>query len=195
MTETTLSLQSSIYAHSAVLNSLVSLWKGDITTLEIDAIVNAANDSLLGGGGIDGAIHKKAGPKLKEECSKLKGCKEGCAKLTLGYKLPSKYIIHTVGPNLSNRALNNSDEVTLRNCYLNSLSVGLKNKIKSIAFCCISTGIYNFPNDKAAHIALSTVREWLEDNYENVSRIVFCVYTDEDFSIYQNLMVKYFPTK
>ncbi|OUM67423.1 hypothetical protein PIROE2DRAFT_5174, partial [Piromyces sp. E2] len=135
--------------------------RGDITSLEVDAIVNAANSQLLPGGGVCGAIHSRAGRQLAEECYKIGYCDTGDAVITKGYKLPAKHVIHTVGPT-------NGDGEKLRSCYIRCLEVLVENNLRSIAFNCISTGIYGFPNDKASHIALKTVREWLEtgDNKE-----------------------------
>jgi len=168
------------------LNSKVSLWQGDITVLEIDAIVNAANSSLLGGGGVDGAIHRAAGPKLLSECEELRGCPTGQAKITGGYKLPSKHVIHTVGPQ-------GEKPEALRSCYVNSLQLMLENNLRSIAFPCIATGIYGYPRDRAANVALTTVRKFLEENSEKVDRVIFTVFLEEDKQVYEELMQKYFP--
>ena len=126
------------------------LWRGDITTLGIDAIVNAANTTLLGGGGIDGAIHSKAGPNLLEECRRLRGCEVGQAKLTSAYKLPCKYIIHTVGPQDQNPA-------ALASCYKECMKLAMAHNIRSLCFFCIATGVYGYPNDQAAEIAIKTI--------------------------------------
>ncbi|XP_050502712.1 macro domain-containing protein CT2219-like [Diabrotica virgifera virgifera] len=170
--------------HSLV--NKISYFSGDITHLEIDAIVNAANSSLLGGGGVDGAIHRAAGSLLKEECKTLGGCQTGEAKITGGYKLPAKYVIHTVGPR---------GEKTdyLRNCYKNSLEVMLDNKLRTIAFPCISTGIYGYPNLPAAHVAAYTVRKHLEAHEGDIDRVIFCLFMDEDKKIYEELLQSYFP--
>ncbi|CAG9861962.1 unnamed protein product [Phyllotreta striolata] len=164
----------------------ISYFSGDITHLEIDAIVNAANSSLLGGGGVDGAIHRAAGSNLVEECRTLGGCPTGEAKITGGYKLPAKYVIHTVGPQGEKTDL-------LRNCYNNSLQVMLDNKLRTIAFPCISTGIYGYPNLPAAHVAAYAVRKHLEANPNAVDRVIFCLFMEEDKKIYEGLLQSYFP--
>uniref|UniRef100_T2MJL7 MACRO domain-containing protein 2 n=1 Tax=Hydra vulgaris TaxID=6087 RepID=T2MJL7_HYDVU len=173
--------QENKYPSQKEVNSKVSLWQGDITTLEIDAIVNAANPSLMGGGGVDGSIHQAAGPTLKKECSTLDGCCSGEAKITSGHCLPAKYIIHTVGPVGKNPDL-------LESCYKNCLQLVLDFEIKTIAFCCISTGIYGYPNKDAAHVALKYVRHWLQEHYNKIDRIIFCTYISKDFEIYKELM-------
>ncbi|KAL0114376.1 hypothetical protein PUN28_011562 [Cardiocondyla obscurior] len=163
----------------------VSMWQGDITSLEIDAIVNAANSSLLGGGGVDGAIHRAAGPNLRKECATLGGCKVGEAKITGGYMLPAKYIIHTVGPR-------GEKPDKLKECYENSLSIAKENSLRTIAFPCISTGIYGYPQRPAAKVAISTVKNFLLDNKDAVDRIIFCLFLETDKDIYEDLLQKYF---
>ncbi|XP_017799339.1 PREDICTED: macro domain-containing protein CT2219-like [Habropoda laboriosa] len=158
----------------------ISIWQGDITSLEIDAIVNAANSSLLGGGGVDGAIHKSAGPNLK------KGCRVGEAKITGAYMLPAKYVIHTVGPQ-------GEKPEKLRECYENSLAVAKDNESRVIAFPCISTGIYGYPQRPAAKVAISTVKKFLLDNKDAVDRVIFCLFLKSDKDIYEELLQKYFP--
>lgn len=172
------------------LNMKVSLWRGDITALEIDAICNAANRSLLGGGGVDGAIHRAAGQKLKEECMKLNGCDTGDAKITGGYKLPARYIIHTVGP------IGEIPE-KLRSCYRRCLEVAKQEKVRSIAFPCISTGIYGYDVKKATPVVMETVRAWLKhkDNSKHIDKIIFCVFLIEDVRVYEENMLKYFPVE
>ncbi|CAH0598796.1 unnamed protein product [Chrysodeixis includens] len=164
----------------------VSIYRGDITKLELGAIVNAANSMLKAGGGVDGAIHRAAGPFLQEECNSLNGCPTGQAKITAGYHLPAKFVIHTVGPQ-------DGSPKKLAECYENSLSYCRQYKLKSIAFPCISTGIYGFPNRLAAHIALRICRKFLEENHEEMERIIFCTFLPIDVDMYETLMQMYFP--
>ena len=154
---------------------------GDITKLNVDAIVNAANSSLLGGGGVDGAIHRAAGKELEFECRMLAGCKTGQAKMTKGYNLPADFIIHTVGPVWNNGV--EEPEILLQSCYKNSLRLANENGLNRIAFPCISTGIYKFPKLQAAQIAVKTVKTFCETN-ETPSHITFCCFLDEDAQIY-----------
>ncbi|CBY35802.1 unnamed protein product [Oikopleura dioica] len=169
--------------------SRVRIVQGDITKLKTDAIVNAANRSLLGGGGVDGAIHRAAGPELFKECRTIKGCKTGDAKITHGYNLPATWIIHTVGPNLNA----GDDKEKLRDAYQNSLNLAIDTKeIKTIAFPCISTGIYGYPQEEAAHIALEVTRKTLKE-YEILEEVIFCVFLDSDREIYERLKPVYFP--
>ncbi|XP_031227934.1 ADP-ribose glycohydrolase MACROD2 isoform X11 [Mastomys coucha] len=174
------------------LSEKVSLYRGDITLLEVDAIVNAANASLLGGGGVDGCIHRAAGPCLLAECRNLNGCETGHAKITCGYDLPAKYVIHTVGP-IARGHINGSHKEDLANCYQSSLKLVKENNLRSVAFPCISTGIYGFPNEPAAVIALGTIKEWLAKNHQEVDRIIFCVFLEVDFKIYKKKMNEFFP--
>ncbi|WP_026495727.1 O-acetyl-ADP-ribose deacetylase [Butyrivibrio sp. WCD3002] len=164
--------------------SSIKYHTGDITKLKVDAIVNAANSSLLGGGGVDGAIHRAAGPELLAECRTLNGCRTGEAKITKGYKLPAKHVIHTVGPIYSGR---DTDATVLRNCYWNSLETAKANDLHSIAFPGISTGVYGYPKKEAAVIALKTVREWLEENSGYDIEITIVNFSEEDYVIYQTV--------
>ena len=162
----------------------IKIIKGDITKVKAEAIVNAANKTLLGGGGVDGAIHRAAGPKLLEECKKLGGCETGEAKITRGYNLPAKYVIHTVGPIWQGGEYN--EEENLASCYKNSLKLAVENNIKSIAFPSISTGAYGFPIEKAAPIALREVKNFLEKD-KAIEQVIFVLFSETDFQIYQNL--------
>lgn len=155
----------------------------DITTLDCDAIVNAANSSLLGGGGVDGAIHRTAGPELVHECRLLGGCKTGQAKLTAGYQLQARHIIHTVGPVWNGGEKN--EAALLKSCYQNSLNLCIDHGLQSVAFPCISTGIYLFPKELAAAIAVDTCREFLENNKLDIT---FCCFQREDFNLYTELL-------
>jgi len=157
----------------------------DITSLKVDAIVNAANATLLGGGGVDGAIHMAAGHQLLEECKSLCGCETGRAKLTRGYKLPAKYVIHAVGPVWQGGE--KGEEDLLAGCYRHSMELARQNAIKSIAFPCISTGVYRFPKELAANIAVQTVKACLR-KFPDIERVVFCCFSDQDFSIYTKLL-------
>ena len=165
--------------------SNIQIIKGDITKLKVDAIVNAANPSLLGGGGVDGAIHRAAGSELLEECRTLFGCDRGEAKITKGYNLPAKFVIHTVGP-IWRGGFGGEAEV-LRNCYLNSLKLAEKYNLKTIAFPAISTGVYGYPKDQAARIALSTVGEYLK--HSSIETVIFVLHSEEDLFIYQKIQV------
>ncbi|XP_018648098.1 hypothetical protein Smp_140900.1 [Schistosoma mansoni] len=192
------------------LGSRISLWRGDITHLQIDAIANAANSQLRGGGGVDGAIHRAAGSQLLEACQKLSGCPTGDAKLTPGFNLPSKYVIHCVGPVGRN-------DVALESTYRKALELCSEHNIQSIAFPCISTGVYEvqktrenkkridlikglddqifkpdfpddcFPNEAAAKVALHTVLSYLKSHQE-IQRVIFCIFMDVDYKIYENLI-------
>jgi len=158
---------------------------GDITQLEVDAIVNAANNSLMGGGGVDGAIHRTAGNQLIEECRSLGGCETGEAKITKGYLLPAKYIIHTVGPVWHGGS--SGEEVKLANCYRNSLDLAFIYHCKTIAFPNISTGVYHFPKEKAAKIAVKEVKSFLHDN-PFIDKVYFVCFDTDNLNIYQNIL-------
>ena len=155
------------------MDKRISIIIGDITKQETDAIVNAANTSLLGGGGVDGAIHRAAGRELLEECKTLNGCPTGEAKITKGYNLKAKYVIHTVGPVWNGGKYN--EEEKLAGCYRNSLSLAAKNKIKSISFPSISTGVYRFPVDKASKIALREINNFLKKDKSLQSVVIVCI--------------------
>ncbi len=159
---------------------------GDITRLEVEAIVNAANKSLLGGGGVDGAIHRAAGPGLLEECRKLHGCETGEAKITGGYRLKAKYVIHTVGPIY--RSSDPTCEGLLRACYYNSLELAKEHDIHTIAFPAISTGVYGYPRQQAASVALRTVSEWLAENPDYGMVVIMSCFDQETRQCYQNVI-------
>jgi O-acetyl-ADP-ribose deacetylase (regulator of RNase III) len=155
--------------------------QGDITRLDVDAIVNAANSSLLGGGGVDGAIHRAAGPELLAECRTLGGCPTGEARMTAGYRLPARHVIHAVGPVYQGGG--NREAEALRSCYRESLRLAEAAGLQSVAFPCISTGIYGYPKADACRIAVSEVAWWLTD-HKLPARVVFCCFEDEDVKLY-----------
>ena len=159
--------------------------KGDITEQQVDAIVNAANNSLLGGGGVDGAIHRAAGSELLEECRGLNGCKTGEAKITRGYRLPARWVIHTVGPVW--KGGNNSEDQLLAACYRNSLSLAVLYEIKTIAFPSISTGVYRFPIDRAAKIAVREIETFLRAN-NTVEKIFMVAFDDNTYKHYRKVL-------
>lgn len=163
---------------------MIKIIKGDITKVtDMDAIVNAANSSLLGGGGVDGAIHRAAGPELLAECKTLHGCETGDAKITGAYNLPCKYIIHTVGPIWNGGSREEAD--LLANCYYNSMKLAAEKGIKSIAFPSISTGVYHFPVDLAAKIAVGTVKRFLDANPGTVEIVEWVLFDDRTYSYYE----------
>lgn len=166
----------------------IEVIKGDITQCEVDAIVNAANKSLLGGGGVDGAIHRAAGKELREECKKLGGAETGEAKITKGYKLPAKFVIHTVGPVYKGGTRGEAEK--LQACYENSLERARENGIRSIAFPAISTGIYHYPLEEATQIAVQTVKEKVE-KIEEIETVQFVAFDDKTYDTYKRVLKKY----
>lgn len=174
------------------MNNKIKLVKGDITKIEIDAIVNAANTSLLGGGGVDGAIHRAGGQAILDECVAIRnrqgGCKTGEAVISTGGKLPAKYVIHTVGP-VWNGDKKEKEDLLVKS-YRNSLMLAVDNHITSIAFPNISTGIYHFPKDKAAQIAIDTVNDFLNEN-ETIQEVVFVSFDDENYNLYDAILKQY----
>ena len=163
----------------------IRMIKGDITTLEVDAIVNAANKTLLGGGGVDGAIHRAAGPGLLEACRRLNGCETGGAKITEGFRLPARYVIHAVGPVW--RGGQHGEQELLRSCYTTSLELAEEKGLRSVAFPNISTGVYGFPKKEAARIALDAVRSFSGDR-GSVGEVIFVVFDEENAAIYRQLL-------
>ena len=164
---------------------MIKIIKTDITKLDVDAIVNAANNSLLGGGGVDGAIHRAAGSKLLDECRLLNGCNTGEAKITKGYNLKAKYVIHTVGP-VWHGGKQDEDKLLI-SAYNSSLKLAVENNIKTIAFPNISTGVYNFPKERAAIIAVHTVKKFLAEN-KNIEQVIFAIFDNENYDIYNKLI-------
>jgi len=167
------------------MNPKIKLVRGDITKLSVEAIVNAANKSLLGGGGVDGAIHRVAGPRLLEECRALNGCETGQAKMTKGYDLPANYVIHAVGPVWRGGA--KGEEELLADAYENALCLADEHGIKSIAFPNISTGVYGFPKEKAAAIAIKTAEEFLK-KHPKMGKVIFVCFDTENFDLYENIL-------
>ncbi|MDX9776701.1 MAG: O-acetyl-ADP-ribose deacetylase [Petrimonas sp.] len=164
------------------MNTRIELIKDDITTLDVDAIVNAANQTLRGGGGVDGAIHRAAGRELLQACIQLDGCETGHAKITPGFRLPAKYVIHTVGPVW--RDGKHGEPELLRSCYVESLNLATIEKCNTIVFPNISTGVYRFPKEQAAAIAIEAVRTFLEEE-EFPQKVIFCCFDDENYEIYE----------
>lgn len=158
----------------------IEIRQGDITQLEVDAIVNAANSSLLGGGGVDGAIHRAAGPELVEECRTIGGCPTGEARITRGYQLPARHVIHTVGPVYGETS---DDSKLLASCYENSLRLAVENNIATIAFPAISCGIFGYPIKEACQIAVDTTAEFLKNN-PSVKKVIFIQFSSEDHAVY-----------
>jgi len=163
----------------------IEIFRGDITKLEVDAIVNAANTTLLGGGGVDGAIHRGAGPELLAECRMLGGCRPGEAKITRGYRLPARFVIHTVGPVW--RGGKHGEPETLVNCYRKSFQLALENRIKTIAFPAISCGAYGYPIEEGALVAFNTTRDFLATNDE-IQEVIFAVWGDDIYEAYERLL-------
>ncbi len=170
---------------SNTFHNIIKTIKTDITLLNVDAIVNAANTSLLGGGGVDGAIHRKAGHELLEECKKLGGCATGFAKMTKGYRLPARYVIHAVGPRWCDGK--HGEPELLASCYKTALQIADSAGLESIAFPCISTGIYGYPPEEASKIAVGTVAECIP-SLKNIGKIIFCCFLDSNFKLYKNLL-------
>jgi len=188
-------VKSPAYPPKRSLLDRISLWQGDITILEIDSIVNAANSRLGGGAGVNGAIQDAAGPNLLKECLTLGGCETGSAKITKGYDLPAKHVIHAVGPvySLIHRETKASQ---LRSCYKTSLEIAVQNDLKHIAFPSLSTGIFGYPVEDATHIALDETRLFLETpDGDKLDRVIFVVWSNRDRDVYRNLIPHYFPAE
>ena len=167
------------------MDSRLSILRDDITTLDVDAIVNAADNALLGGGGVDGAIHRAAGPGLLDECRTLNGCETGDAKITGGHNLTARHVIHTVGPVWHGGG--NGEADLLARCYRRSLDRARENGVKTIAFPAISTGVYGYPRPEAAAIAVKTVSSWLAGD-DSIDKVIFCCFDDETADIYRALL-------
>jgi O-acetyl-ADP-ribose deacetylase len=163
----------------------IEIIQDDITKLDVDAIVNAANTTLLGGGGVDGAIHRAAGPELLAECRTLSGCQPGEARITRGYRLPARFVIHTVGPVWRGGRRNESE--TLANCYRNSLQLAIENGIKTIAFPAISCGAYGYPISEAAQIAVKTTRDFLATE-DKIDKVIFVLWGEDIYDAYRQLL-------
>jgi len=169
-------------------NSIIRIIKGDITKLQVDAIVNAANSSLLGGGGVDGAIHHAAGPKLLEECRTLGGCPTGEVRLTKGYNLPARFIIHTVGPVYGRSS--GQEETLLSSCYYNAMKLAHDHQFKKIAFPAISTGIFGYPKLEATSVAIETVWNYIKQHQPEMEQVIFCCFDDQMERIYLDRLSK-----
>ncbi|XP_057362940.1 ADP-ribose glycohydrolase MACROD1 isoform X2 [Manis pentadactyla] len=178
----TVKVEEPPYKKDKQLNEKISLFRGDITKLEVDAIINA----------VDGCIHRAAGPLLTDECRTLQSCETGKAKITGGYRLPAKYVIHTVGP-IAHGEPSASQAAELRSCYLNSLDLLLEHRLRSAAFPCISTGVFGYPNEAAADVVLAALREWLEQHKDKVDRLIICVFLEKDENVYRQRLPHYFP--
>ncbi|KAG4429521.1 hypothetical protein IFR05_014995 [Cadophora sp. M221] len=179
---------------SQSFNDRIGLIRGDITKLQVGAIVNAANNSLLGGGGVDGAIHRAAGPGLLKECRKLDGCDTGSAKITDAYELPCKKVIHAVGPVYSSRFAEECAE-DLAGCYTTSLKLAVANDCKSIAFSALSTGVYGYPSSDAASVAIKAVKDFLEGtDGDKLEKVIFCTFVPKDVDAYNNWLPRFFPS-
>lgn len=173
------------------MNNRIQIVKKDITMLKVDAVVNAANNTLLGGSGVDGAIHRIAGPELLAECRTLNGCETGEAKITGGYNLPAKHVIHTVGPIWRDGKFN--EPKLLKNCYENSLRIAEKHHLTSITFPAISTGVYGYPLEAATQIAVQTVIDFLTINHQ-IKTVIFCCFGQEAFQTYQRILKEVLPS-
>ena len=170
----------------------IAVVQGDITTLPVDAVVNAANTTLLGGGGVDGAIHRAAGPALLEECRTLGGCPVGKAKITKGYNLPARHVIHTVGPVWQGGRA--GEPRLLASCYLNSLKLAAEHGVKTLAFPSISTGVYGYPIEEASAIAVQTIAEFLKSN-DSIQKVVLVAFSEKDERVLQEMLARFIPTQ
>lgn len=170
----------------------IAVVQGDITTLPVDAVVNAANTTLLGGGGVDGAIHRAAGPALLEECRTLGGCPVGEAKITKGYNLPARHVIHTVGPVWQGGRA--GEPRLLASCYLNSLKLAAEHGVKTLAFPSISTGVYGYPIEEASAIAVQTIAEFLKSN-DSIQKVVLVAFSEKDERVLQETLARVIPTQ